>query len=126
MLWERLEMIRERMSGGKIKARSGGMVGERSDVIRAGECQRFEIDSGETAFFFLFAASLRYPAVLFDERFAAASPSRANLFLFHPVVLILPIHFPPMSVIRPQRLTHEFPGGLHPLLPSLLPNVLGA
>ena len=96
---------------------------ERGDVLRAAacECQGFEMDSGETSLGF--ASSLRYPALVVDERFAAPSPPMADLLLFHPVVLVLPTPFYPIMVIGPERLAHEFPGGLHALLPSLLTNV---
>ena len=108
----------------KLKLGAGTCY-ESGDVMRAGECHGFEMDTGETSFVF-FASSLRYPALVVDERIAAPSPSTANLLLFHPGVRNLPIPFYPINVIGPERLAHEFPGALHALLAPLLTNVLRA
>ena len=80
------------------------------------------MDSGETSLFFV-AFSLRNPALLLNQLVAAPSAPMADLLLlFHPFVLIRPIHTF-IILLGSQRLAHELPDPLHPLLPTFLANV---
>ena len=59
-----------------------------------------------------------------DERIMVSSPARAQLLLFHPVVLAVPFHpIIVILIIGQDRLMYDLPGGRQHLLPQLLPDV---